>query len=145
MQKVLTYDELKLDSEIWNKYHVVELNNFFELLCDVIDDDENWYIDTRSPVIKIIKNLNESNENFQYLLFKKDLTFDVIMSNISLYFHTYILKYTEYDIQIGRITIEDISLQLKKSIEYQGYQNNIIDYSKKIWWNSENKTIENVK
>lgn len=144
MVKQITYDELIKNKNIFQYHTVVKLNRFFEMLCDIIDDCEYWSIYMTSPVISLVQNISECENESIYLLIPNKINNDTILRILSEYFYSYILESTHYDIKIGRTTHDDLTEHLNKAFEYQTYSNSVTDYTKRIWWNETNKTIETI-
>lgn len=145
MIKQITYEELSKNEKIFQYHTIIKLNRFFEMLCDIIDDCEYWSIYMTSPVMSFMKNKSECTEdNSIYLLLPTELNIHAIIAMLSEYFYSYILESTHYDIQIGRITHNDLTEHLNKALEYQTYSGSVTDHTKRIWWNEIDKRIETI-
>lgn len=125
---------------------IIKLQNFINIDCDIIDDEEYWSIDVSTPIIEIINNAEFKKfdeQNYTYLI-ANTKNLEEIITCLHEYFKQYLHNKTSYDVLHNRYSEKDISKYLNIVNDYSNYKNTIVDYTKKIYWNKNRKTIENI-
>lgn len=147
---ILERDLISKTKNLENKIIIV-LNNFFNIYCDTIDEEDCWYIDDVSPSFQFVtkneleKFINDENHEYSlYLVFDNRLTKNEIINSITDYLPKLVRQKSLFDVKEKRVTQKMIDDQIIKYKSYKDFIVNVDDYFVQIYYSEFDKEIKNI-